>query len=122
MKVKITNTLNQPLCLFYRIKIPGSEQAPLLEIALPARAMLHEVSFADDLYFEAFKEQNASVIEDQKIIIGRTNEKTAERISMDNAAKGKKVVQEKKDKVVKEFEGVASGANTRMKFEVQGAN
>lgn len=121
MNVKITNTLNQPICLFYRMKIANSDKTSLLEISLPARAMLHDVSFADESYFEAFKLQNASVIENQRIIIGSTNEKAAEKISADNAAKAKKAVQSKKDRVVKEFEDVASGANTKMKFEVQGA-
>lgn len=121
MTVKITNTLNQPLCLFYRIQIPNSTQSTLLEVALPARAMLHEVAFADNTYFEAFKAQNQIAIDSQKIIIGSTSEKAAEKISLDNAAKDKKAVQSKKDKVVKEFENVASGANTKMKFEVQGA-
>lgn len=123
MTAKITNTLNQPLTMFYRLPlVQGSTKTRLLEIDLPSRALLHDVVFADEQAFEAFKEQNSAMIESQKIIIGKTNEKTAEKVSNDNAANTKKFIQKKKDQVVGSFESVASNANTNMKIKVEGAN
>lgn len=125
MKVLITNTLNQPLTLFYRLPASAKKdgnpgRSRLIEVSLPPRALHHEVVFSEDSHFEAFKEQNAVIIEHQKIFLGKTSEKAAEKASLDNAAKSKNEIKKRKDKVVHSFEEAASGANTKMSFEVKG--
>lgn len=120
-KVLITNTLNHPLNLFYRV--PAKKEgdiSPLIEVTLPARAMLHEVIFSDDSYFDHFEKQNKAAIDAQKIILGKTSEKQAEKVSNDNAAKAKGEIKKRKDKVIESFEETASGTNVNMKFEVKG--
>lgn len=122
MKALLTNTLNQPISLFYRL--PASkerEQSILIEVALPPRALAHEVTFASEEHFEAFKHQNVLMLESEKIIIGKVNEKKAEKTSADNAAKSKETIKKQKDAVIKTFEKTADGTNASMKFKVEGA-
>lgn len=118
MIVKITNTLNQPLCLFYRVK-NGAEKSSLVEVALPPRALLHEVPFASEEHFKAFESQNLDSIENQTIILGYVKESKAEQASQDNAKKNKEKVKQKKDAVLGALEGAAEGAGVDMKFNVQ---
>lgn len=118
MIVKITNTLNQPLCLFYRVKL-GSDKSSLVEVALPPRALLHEVPFASETHFKAFEDQNMDSIENQTIILGNVKESKAEQASQDNAKKNKEKVKQKKDALVDAIENAAESAGVDMRFNVQ---
>lgn len=118
MIVKITNTLNQPLCLFYRLK-NGEGKSSLIEVALPPRALLHEIPFATVEHFKAFESQNLDSIESQTIILGNVKESKAEQASQDNAKTNKEKIKQKKDAVVHAIEGAAGSAGVDMRFNVQ---
>lgn len=121
MTVKITNTLNQPLCLFYRVK-NGTDTSSLIEVALPPRALLHEIPFASAEHFKAFESQNIDAIESQTIILGNVKESKAEQASHDNTKKNKEKVQQKKDALVDAIEGAAASAGVDMKINVKEEN
>lgn len=114
---KITNTLNKPLVLFYRIPIDNTNQSKLIEINLPPRAILHEVNFTDE-NFSLFEKQNMQLIESKTIIIGKATDKEAEKVSIDNAIKEKKIIKQKKDKIIKSFENTATSTNTKMSISI----
>lgn len=118
MIVKITNTLNQPLCLFYRVK-NGASTSSLVEVSLPPRALLHEIPFASDDHFKAFESQNIDAIESQTIILGNVKESKAEQASHDNTKKNKDKVLQKKNAVVDAIEETAASAGVDMKFNVK---
>lgn len=121
MVVKITNTKINALTLCYRMpKAPEQERAnPVLEINLPARALLQEVSFPSEEYFNAFKSQVSDYIERGDIIIGKSNEKEAIKKNESNAKIDKGEVSEKIDKNTKQLENSAGSVKAKMKMQIK---
>lgn len=120
MVVKITNTLMNPLVLCYRIPSAKGERAnPVLEVSLPPRALLQDVAFPSQEYFNVFESQNKQYIEDGTIIIGATNAKKAEKMHEDNNKIEKAKVEEKIHKNTNQLENSATSVKARMNVNVK---
>lgn len=97
--INITNTTSNHLVLCYRMPSKEGERAnPVLEVEIYPRALLQEVVFANDEMYNEFASQNEALIDSGTIIIGKTDAKTAEKISEANGKAESKKISEKVDK------------------------
>lgn len=120
MNVKITSTLIHAISLCYRMPSKAGEKAnPVLEVNLPPRALLKDVAFPNDDYFEAFKKQNQQYIDNGTIIIGATTAKKAEKAHEQNVKDEKQNVISKIDNTTSKLETSAKGAKGKMSIKVK---
>lgn len=119
---KITSTFKNRIVLNYRM--PSTHQGKagvVFSISLPPRALLHEVTFASEDYYNAFVAQNEGLIKSQKIIIGNTTANKAEKISKENTEKESKAKKEKTDSVVDAISNSAESIKAKITSKVSKA-
>lgn len=116
---KITNTRVNPLTLYFRV--PGeNKNRQLISLHIPARALNYPVAFADEEFFNAFKDQNRVYLENETIILGdKIRENKAEKINEDNANKEVAQVRKKKNGIIKSFENSLRTDKASMKVNVE---
>lgn len=119
----ITNTKVNKLSLMYRVPASGYEEGvtrPIVTIVLESRAFRTPVQFASEEHFLAFRNQNASLLENGTILLGdKVKEKEAETINERNAKEEVKEVREQKEKVVNSIASAVSGKKSKMKIKVE---
>lgn len=118
--IKITTTSLSPMCLFYRIG--DKDNSRVIEVPLPARALMHEVVFANDTMYNAFIEQNQRFIDSQKIIIGdAVKANKVEQINEKKSAEEHKAAAKTTENAVKAVENAinAKSKNAKMKISVE---
>lgn len=117
--VKITNTTNNKLVLCYRMPSEKGERAnPVLEVEVGQRALLQETAFANEAMYNAFVEQNQSLIDNGTIIIGNTNAKEAQKISEANDKAEKDKITAKVDKNNEVLTSAVGKSNKNAKVKV----
>lgn len=117
--VKITNTTHNKLVLCYRMPSEKGERAnPVLEVEIGQRALLQEVSFANEDMYDAFVKQNQSLIDNGTIIIGQTNAKEAQKISEANDKVEKDKISAKVDKNNEILTSAVGKSNKNAKVKV----
>lgn len=120
-KAYITNTRLNPLTLYYRPK----ESHLLLQVQVAARALNQLIVFADELAFNAFKEQNALFLDGKTIILNTkenaVKEKEAVKTNEANAQAESKKVKSVKDKQVKAIEDAITTDKTKLETTVEKA-
>lgn len=116
---KITNTKVNPLTIYFRV--PGeNKNRQLISLHIPARALNYPVAFADEEFFNAFKDQNRVYLENETIILGdKIKENKAEKVNQDNANKEVEQVRKKKNKIIKFFEDSLKTDKASMKVNVE---
>lgn len=120
MEVKITNTLLNKLILCYRMPSKVGERVkPVLEVELAPRALLQNVKFPSQEFFDVFESQNKKLIEDGTIIIGATTAKKAEKANSENLKIEKEQVSSKIEKNTTQLENSASSVKARMNTKVK---
>ena len=120
-KAYITNTMLNPLTLYYRPK----ESHLLLQVQVAARALNQLIVFADEQAFNAFKEQNALFLDGKTIILNTkenaVKEKEAVKTNEANAQAESKKVKSVKDKQVKAIEDAITTDKTKLETTVEKA-
>lgn len=114
MKVKITSTYDKNVILTYRA--PGTRA--LIDVQLPPRALLQEVSFPSKEYYDAFAAQIADLIESKRIIIGDTKGSEAEKIHKEAAKQEQKRAKERAEKTEQQIQGSAEAIKAKVETKV----
>lgn len=116
-----TNTKINQLTLYFR----PPEGTQLLQVQIYPRALNQPIVFANEDFFNAFKEQNKTFIDNRSLIINsssaKVKEKEAVKINEQNATQEHNEVKKKKDKAVKDIEDSVKSKNTSLKVTVDKA-
>lgn len=121
VSVKITNATNNTMSLNYAIVETSGDKKfrKVISVKIEPRALLQEVTFPSQDYYNAFVKQNEYLLDEGKILINAsTSESKLEQASKDIATKENASARKKKNQAIEKIEKSINNKNTKLKISV----
>lgn len=122
VSVKISNATQNAIKINYAIVETYGDKKfrKVLSVLVAPRALLQDVSFPNDEYYNAFLSQIQSLLDSGKIVIGNYAKASALENASENITKAEKATtRAKKNKVVENLENSTTGKKTKLKISVE---
>lgn len=116
---KISSSCDNVIHANYRM--PG-ENSPVLEVSIQPRALLNDVAFPSERFYEEWSRQNSSFLESGLLVVGQATEKLLKARQEEAVKKTKKEVGETVDSVVDKVHAVADEVGGSVKVEIEKAD
>lgn len=107
--------------IYANYRMPGNN-SPILEVAIQPRALLNDVAFPSEVFFEEWSKQNSSFLESGLLVVGSATEKQLKAKQKENTVSAKKAAVEAVEETMGKVQAVADEVGGVVQVEIENAD